>query len=189
MMNEKRIIRRKIAELLKNMQDQEYTQLSNMIAHRLFQQQEWLSAKIIGITVSIPPEVDTRSIIMRAWKEGKKVAVPKCEPLSRSMEFKMITDFTELESVYSGLLEPVSSTHPILPAKLDLLIVPGLAFTAEGYRLGFGGGYYDRFLVEYNKAVMSLAFAQQIVEELPVEKHDRKVPVIITPNQVYNNSK
>ena len=94
-----------------------------------------------------PPEIPTFHIIEQAWHEGKEVAVPKCNPENKAMEFKKITSFEQLESVYSGLLEPVAETVKVRDQHdLDLLIVPGLAFTKDGYRLGFGGGYYDRFL-------------------------------------------
>ncbi|WP_026692894.1 5-formyltetrahydrofolate cyclo-ligase [Peribacillus kribbensis] len=159
--------------------------LSKEIAGRLYEEEDWQKAECIGITLSNYPEADTYQIIEKAWECGKKVAVPKCLPVQRGMDFRMITDFDHLETVYYGLKEPiVSKTDGVLPGEMDLLFVPGLAFTKAGFRLGYGGGYYDRFLKNYTGTTAVLAFDEQILDELPVESHDQPVSLIITPSQV-----
>ena len=87
---------------------------------------EWKNAETIGITISIPPEVPTVRIIEQAWSEGKEVAVPKCDPEKKTMEFKKISSFNQLESVYYGLLEPVAETAKASKEELDALVVPAL---------------------------------------------------------------
>ncbi|RDU35377.1 5-formyltetrahydrofolate cyclo-ligase [Neobacillus piezotolerans] len=185
-MEDKKMLRKSMMERLRSMSDGEYMERSNRIASNLFGHPAWKEAEVIGITISRPPEVDTYQIIEKAWQEGKRIAVPKCLPATREMQFRYLTDFSELEKVYYGLLEPiVEKTEQVRPDDISLLVVPGLAFSRDGYRLGFGGGYYDRFLTVYKGQTASLAFSCQIVGELPVENHDRQVGMIMTEEPVF----
>ncbi|WP_053367142.1 5-formyltetrahydrofolate cyclo-ligase [Bacillus sp. FJAT-27245] len=180
-MEEKQNSRQAMMERLKSMADGEYRERSERIASNFFGNPVWEKAQVIGITISRPPEVDTYGIIEKAWREGKRIAVPKCLPATREMQFRYLTDFSQLEKVYYGLLEPiVEQTEHADLNDISLLVVPGLAFTRDGYRLGFGGGYYDRFLARYKGETASLAFNCQIVEQLPIEEHDRPVGLILT---------
>lgn len=166
---------------LKKLSKQEYEQYSYEISSELVKSKIWQQASTIGITISRPPEVDTYQIIRKAWEQNKKVVVPKCHPKSRTMTFHELHRFTQLESVYYGLLEPIEEVTTIVEKEeIDLLIVPGLAFDSNGYRLGFGGGYYDRFLVNYEGNTVSLAFPIQQVDKLPIESHDIAVKHLIT---------
>lgn len=185
MIGDKKELRKQLAERLSKITKPQYEHFSYQIAKKLYQDENWLGAKTIGLTISRQPEVDTYQIIRRAWEEGKQVVVPKCIPKNREMLFRTLSRFDQLESVYYGLLEPIESeTTEVSPSNIDLLIVPGLAFTENGYRLGFGGGYYDRFLTTYNGHTLSLAFGQQIVSQLPVEGHDIPVEKLITNEKV-----
>lgn len=166
---------------LKDLTKQEHAQLSYELANQLFSDEWWQQAKTIGITVSNPPEVDTYQIIRKAWEQKKRVIVPKCHPKDKQMSFHELQQFTQLESVYYGLLEPIEALTPKVEAEdIDLLVVPGLAFTKDGYRLGFGGGYYDRFLANYKGRTVSLAFPIQLNEDIPIEAHDIPVLKMIT---------
>lgn len=166
---------------LKKLSKPEYEQFSYEIAKQLFTEELWKKASTIGITISNYPELDTYQVIRKAWEQGKRVVVPKCHPKEKQMSFHELNQFTQLESVYYGLLEPIEAlTKKVAKEEIDLLIVPGLAFTHEGYRLGFGGGYYDRFLLEYNGSTVSLAFPVQLTAKLPLEEHDIPVQKIIT---------
>ncbi|WP_172797515.1 5-formyltetrahydrofolate cyclo-ligase [Bacillus sp. FJAT-27445] len=184
-MEEKSQLRKTMMDLLKSIRKEEYRERSERIAENLFRQPAWKDANVVGITISRPPEVDTYQIISRAWKDGKRVAIPKCLPATREMQFRYLTDFSQLEKVYYGLLEPiVEETEQAIPDDISMLIVPGLAFMTNGYRLGFGGGYYDRFLKTYKGQTASLAFNSQIVENLPIEAHDIPVELIISEDRV-----
>jgi 5-formyltetrahydrofolate cyclo-ligase len=182
---DKNKLRKEVKEKLSKIAKQEYEQYSYQLAQRLYNEESWKKAGTIGITVSRFPEPDTLQIIRRAWEEGKRVAVPKCFPADRRMEFRMLSSFLELESVYYGLLEPIESlTEKIEPEEIALTIVPGLAYSSGGLRLGFGGGYYDRWLAGYGGNTIALAFRMQMVTELPVEPHDKKIDMIITAPDV-----
>ncbi|SEM28564.1 5-formyltetrahydrofolate cyclo-ligase [Mesobacillus persicus] len=163
-----------------------YEDLSYQIARRLFDDSSWKDADVIGMTISKAPEVDTFQLIRKAWEQGKTVVIPKCVPHTKEMVFRTLTRFSELEKVYFGLYEPIpSETAEINAENIDLLVVPGLAYTTAGYRLGFGGGYYDRYLKKYHNQTLSLAFSQQIVSDLPNEPHDMAVAKIVTEEGVF----
>nr|WP_263325724.1 5-formyltetrahydrofolate cyclo-ligase [Neobacillus sp. Marseille-Q6967] len=188
-MMDKKTIRNQMKKTLSGLSKPLYEDYSYKISKTLFEEQEWKSANVIGITISRPPEVDTYQIIRKAWESGKKVVVPKCYPKDRQLSFRTLTEFSQLETVYYGLYEPkLDKTTEIHIAEIDLLIVPGLAYTKEGYRLGFGGGYYDRFLSHFQGQTLSLAFGSQIVEKLPTEDYDIPVSKIITNTEVINSS-
>lgn len=179
-------LRKNMKKSLANMTKSLYEEYSSQIAERLYNEVEWQRAKVIGITISKHPEVDTLRIIQKAWEQQKQVVVPKCYPDTREMKFRLLQNFSQLESVYSGLLEPIEvETEQIESGKIDLLIVPGLAYTYLGQRLGFGGGYYDRYLLNYNGDTVSLAFDLQIISIIHNEKHDIPVAKIITNEKVF----
>lgn len=185
MLEDKKIIRKNIIEALSLIKKPQYEQLSYEIANNLYSDTYWKEAKTIGVTVSKTPEVDTFQIIRRAWEEGKQVVVPKCLPKTKEMSFRLLSRFDQLETVYYGLFEPIEcETQEVTPSKIDLIIVPGVAFSDRGYRIGFGGGYYDRFLATYTGHTVSLAFDPQLISTLPVEEHDIPVEKIITSKKV-----
>jgi 5-formyltetrahydrofolate cyclo-ligase len=184
-MSDKKLIRKEMKASLALLTKPFYEHYSNKIANTLYKDKDWLNANVIGITISKEPEVDTYQIIRKAWEEGKEVVIPKCNPKAKTLSFRKITEFSQLESVYYGLLEPIiDQTIEVKPEDIDLLFVPGLAYTREGFRLGFGGGYYDRYLTEYNGKTLSLAFHFQVIPQFPIEKHDIPVAKIITNDEV-----
>lgn len=181
----KQIVRRQIKEKLSMLNKLSYEQHSFQIARQLFSLKEWKEARTVAVTVSNVPEVDTWQIIRQGWLEGKEMAVPKCLPAEKKLTFQLLSSFAELEKVYFGLYEPrIESTSPVDRSQMDLILVPGLAFSRSGGRLGFGGGYYDRFLTGYSGRTAALAFSEQLIAELPTEPHDLPVQRIITEQEV-----
>ncbi|WP_251551381.1 5-formyltetrahydrofolate cyclo-ligase [Neobacillus muris] len=184
-MSDKISIRAGMKQALSKLSKPIYEDYSYKIACRLYQEKVWNEAQVIGITVSKPPEPDTYQIIRKAWEAGKQVAVPKCHSRDKQLTFRTLTEFSQLESVFFGLYEPREEmTNEVIADRLDLVIVPGLAFSTDGFRIGFGGGYYDRFLSRYSGNTLSLAFNEQIMDELPAEDHDIPVQCIITPDRI-----
>ena len=179
-------IRKQIRKRLRAMPRDAYENRSRKIHDQLFQTLEWKHAKTVGVTVSIFPEVDTYGIIEKGWESGKQIAVPKCFPETRTMRFYVITNFDQLEKGYFGLYEPVIDEAEEIPkTAIDLLLVPGVGFTKQGFRLGMGGGYYDRFLTDFSGNTVSLCFTEQFLPTLPLEPHDRPVQKIITETTVF----
>ncbi|MBD7983155.1 5-formyltetrahydrofolate cyclo-ligase [Sporosarcina sp. Sa2YVA2] len=178
-------IRKSVLKLLNNMFEYEHDRKSAVIMNQLIESDSFKKAKCVAVTISRYPEVDTRPIIKYAWQMGKRVAVPKCNARTREMDFRTINSFEDLETVYMDLLEPIESkTKSVRKDEIDLQIVPGVVFSKEGYRIGFGGGYYDRYLEQYKGDSVSLAFEIQMMNEVPVQSHDLPVDRIITENQM-----
>lgn len=130
---------------------------------KLFSQQEWLTARSVAVTMSMGFEIDTHPIILRGQEEGKQILVPRTLP-KHQLEFVTIDEASQFEETHFGVLEPVNGD--VWPAEqIDLIVVPGVAFTKSGKRLGFGGGYYDRYLQHYSGRTLSLALDVQLAAE------------------------
>ncbi|WP_019414929.1 5-formyltetrahydrofolate cyclo-ligase [Paenisporosarcina sp. TG20] len=181
---EKSILRKMTLQVLNEMELLEHQQKSQKIQKRLIKEDDIKNAQIIGITLSSLPEVDTWNLIEELWNQGKQVAVPKCNPISREMNFYVIDSYNQLEVVYMKLKEPIPNmTKSVNENQIDVLIVPGVVFDRRGYRIGFGGGYYDRFLSGYGGPTVALAFNSQMIEKVPVERFDLPVNIILTESE------
>ncbi|MBY0597257.1 5-formyltetrahydrofolate cyclo-ligase [Bacillus bingmayongensis] len=190
MKEEKVRLRKKIVEQMNSLSKEQHKTLSEQIVFSLYEQKEWRESETIGITLSMEHEVNTYVIIEQAWREGKKVVVPKCNRETRTMTFRQITNFNQLETVYMSLREPIPALTVEAEAnEIDLLFVPGVAYTRRGERIGYGGGYYDRYLVQYEGKTLSLAFGFQIVSYIPTESFDQNVQKIITEKETIVQSR
>lgn len=168
---------------LKDLSDDERQTISNKLRDQLLATDMWREANSIGITISQKFEWDTRSIIEKGWEQGKTVCVPKCIPQEKKLLFYRLLDFQQLEVVYYGLLEPKpEETEQIEKSDIDLLIVPGIVFDHRGFRIGFGGGYYDRFLADFQNETVSLVHTSQLLEQVPAQPFDIPVKHLITEN-------
>lgn len=168
-------------EQLRLIEKAHYDKKSEAIINKLVENQTFQDATVIGVTISRFPEVDTLRLIERSWQFGKTIVVPKCHAKTRGMDFHKITSFQQLETVYMDLQEPiVEKTTLVEKENIDLLVVPGVVYSKKGYRIGFGGGYYDRYLADFKGRTISLAFHQQVTNHVPVESHDIPVAKIIT---------
>lgn len=155
--------------------------MSNQALEKLFSLEEYIAADTIYMYVATRGEVDTKNLIMQACFHGKEVAVPKIE--DGVMNFYSITSFEDLSVGYFGILEPNTKKIPKTP---DIVIVPGVAFSKSKERLGYGGGFYDRFFYDKHTNIIKIAlsFEFQILEKLPVEEHDIKMDMIITEKRI-----
>ncbi|WP_082233832.1 5-formyltetrahydrofolate cyclo-ligase [Halobacillus massiliensis] len=167
--------------ILKSFSDT-FKQETELNIHRqLFNSESFRKAASIAVTVSFKHEWDTYAIIEEAWRQKKRVAVPKCDPVSKQMTFYYLHNFKQLESVYYGLKEPdPEKSEAVEKTNLDLIIVPGLLFDRKGYRIGYGGGFYDRYLNNYEGETLSILSTKQLINEVPVEPFDVKVNQLIT---------
>ncbi|MET3574766.1 5-formyltetrahydrofolate cyclo-ligase [Bhargavaea ullalensis] len=181
---DKKEIRRAVLGWLRGLSEDDHRIKGRRAADRLISDNRFGEADTIGITVSRHPEIDTLPVIRAAWKAGKRVAVPRCHPADRSMQFREITSFDQLETVYMDLREPAEGrTRPVAKEEIGLIVVPGVVFSPDGFRIGFGGGYYDRYLAGYRGETVSLALEGQLTEGLPAEPHDIPVGSIMTESR------
>lgn len=178
---DKATIRKSKLNMLNEMSQQTYNKRSAKITTLLLEEIDFNHADIVGITLSAFPEVDTWRLIEKLWSSGIRVAAPKCDAKTRRMQFFEITSFDQLEIVYMKLHEPnPNKTNKVASENISYLIVPGVVFDLSGFRIGYGGGYYDRFLSTYDGPTISLAFDEQLVEKVPSENFDLPVQVVIT---------
>ncbi len=175
----KNFLRRRILKRLNEQSAYERARKSLEIKKGLFALEEFKSAKTVMFYVSKDGEVDTIQMIKDTLRMGKRVAVPVTKVEKKELIASQILDLEkELTRGPYGILEPKSGyVRPVPIEKIDLIVVPGVAFDKMGRRLGRGAGYYDRFLKKFHKDVpfIGLAFDFQVVENLPTLSHD--VPV------------
>ena len=129
---------------------------------------------------STPDEADTWRILRTAWRSGKTVALPRCEKGGR-MAFYRVADERELTSGMLGILEPTAQCALYIPQFDDLCIMPALAFDRDGYRLGYGGGYYDRYLSDHPMVTVGLCYPNCYAQKLPTEPFDIPVQQVFLP--------
>ncbi len=160
------------------------------ICERLSTTEEYQTARVVLCYVSFGAEVDTHPLIERAWADGKVVAAPRCVPGTRDMEWYRITSFDCLVRSAFGVEEPDPRTMSRLDAGAgpSLVVVPGLTFDASGFRLGYGGGFYDVFLSTFDGAAAGLCREAQLSTSLPdagvIDTHDRRVDAVVTESRV-----
>ncbi|MGG7079311.1 5-formyltetrahydrofolate cyclo-ligase [Clostridium sardiniense] len=160
--------------------------VDNNIIEKLMMNETYKSARGIFIYIGFGSEINTKIIIKEALNSGKEVYVPKV--IKKDMILIKIDSLENLVTSSYGILEPIGDKSDFDVNKLDLIIMPGVAFDKAGNRLGYGGGYYDKFL-EYNQIEckkIALAYDFQVLENLEVEDHDIKVDLIITEKQIIN---
>ncbi|MBF0279846.1 MAG: 5-formyltetrahydrofolate cyclo-ligase [SAR324 cluster bacterium] len=154
---------------------------SKQIQNHLLQWPVFQEAQIVHIFVNQAQEVETTSIIQHCWQTGKTVAVPYLVPQSAILGHSILTTFEQLQTEKFGLREPRSETRqPIDLNTIDLVIVPGLAFDRRGGRLGYGKGYYDRFLSQIKPFFLALAFQFQVLPSIPQFPYDVPMNAILT---------
>jgi 5-formyltetrahydrofolate cyclo-ligase len=147
---------------------------------------EFRSARVLGIFLSLPWEIDSKPLIAAARREGKTVAVPVVFPDQRGLRFAVLRKGqARLKKNVYGILEPA---QPEWVDAIDLLIVPGAAFTGQGDRLGAGAGYYDRFLERHSRLPsVGVGFDEQMAVRLPRGPHDQRVGMVATPSRLYRH--
>ena len=184
----KHTIRQQIAGKRNSLAKEEISNKSSKIKNNLYSLPEFKSAKNILFYVSLNSEVDTKAIIKEQLsKKGKKIIVPYVKKGNQILQLSEIKNLAELEPKAFGILEPKSEfIRKFDPNKLDLILIPGIAFDMNGHRIGYGYGYYDRFLkkLKSNAKKIGLALDFQVVEKIAESPHDIPVDYIITEKRI-----
>ena len=169
-------LRKKILQEMKALSQEQKQAMDRVLTEGFLQHPFYQEAKNIATYLSFPHEFQTQELIEQARKDGKKVLIPKTYPKGR-MEF-VVYNPQQLAKTSFGLLEPQGDLEVVEPSQIDLIHVPGLAFTKEGYRIGYGGGYYDRYLENFAGHSLSTIYPCQ-VQEFKSEDHDIPVQEVL----------
>ena len=169
-------LRKKILQEMKTLSQEQKQAMDRDLTERFLQHPFYQEAKVIATYLSFPHEFQTQELIEQALKDDKKVLIPKTYPKGR-MDF-VVYHPQQLVKTSFGLLEPQGDLEVVEPSQIDLIHVPGLAFTTEGYRIGYGGGYYDRYLEHFAGHTMSTIYPCQ-VQEFNLEDHDIPVQEVL----------
>lgn len=176
-------LRQKYRSLRQSMPQEIKDQKDTAIAAQVRRLWQYQRNNVLLIYVSTSIEVDTFRIIRQAFEDGKRVAVPRCVPDTRNMEFYYIRSTDELSPGMFGVLEPNAD-----PACLyrenegGLCIVPAFSYDWCGYRLGYGKGYYDRFLSRFEGNMVGICYSDCVQRSLPHGRFDRPVELLVTEN-------
>jgi 5-formyltetrahydrofolate cyclo-ligase len=178
----KSIIRKEILRQRRDMSPEDVAAKSEQILSRLTQLPIIRSPQVILCYMDFRNEVQTEAIIEHLFSLDKIVVLPRVNPHTNHLDLFRIEGFKDLITSPMGILEPEDNLSQVLPTDIDLIFAPGVAFDLNGYRMGYGGGYYDKLLPQLRPdcAVIGLAFDLQIVPELPIEDHDQSMDAILT---------
>ena len=174
---DKKELRRRIREQKRAMTPEQIDLRSGALAEKFYACAQYQKAKTIYGYLPYNQEVRTVPMLERALADGKKVAVPKV--YGDEMKFIYMTDLTLTKKSDMGIPEPIAD-GPVGDDPTALVLMPGLAFTEKGDRMGYGGGYYDKFLAqEPNHPTVALCYGFQMVESLPTQDHDIPVDLVL----------
>ncbi|WP_414840154.1 5-formyltetrahydrofolate cyclo-ligase [Carnobacterium sp. TMP28] len=184
----KKKIRNQVISLLKSLNSEQKAKQEEILIKTLIGTSEWKRSKIIALTLAQKLELNTDKIIEKAWSEDKIVVIPRTKK-DRKMDFVVYKKDTPIEVSSFGLKEPARHLIATLKSDIDLIIVPGVAFCETGFRIGFGGGYYDRFLANYEGETVSLVLNEQQVGLFEVDSFDIPVNLLITTEKIIRKIK
>lgn len=174
---DKAALRRQIREQKRAMTEEQIEAAGARLAELFAATEQYRNAKTIYGYLPYNQEVRTVPMLERALKEGKRVAVPKV--YGDEMKFIYMTDLSQIEKGYAGIPEPIDD-EPVADDPAALVLMPGLAFTEKGDRMGYGGGFYDKFLAaEPGHPTVALCYAFQVLEQLPTEQYDIPVDLVL----------
>ena len=187
MKEEKAALRQKIQNLKEALREEDRLAWSAILQKEIMKKKEWQEAPVVFSYLTLGKEVDTLPLIREALSQGKRVYIPV---ILRDEEGRSQMEASELLSLEEdlapgtlGILEPRKESLRIRdPRDIAFLLLPGLAFDTRGGRLGYGGGYFDAFLPRLSPrcTLLAAAFSFQVVDEVPMEPHDLKIPALLT---------
>ena len=173
----KQELRRAIRERKRAMTEEEIVKRSNALAEKFYNSPAYQAASTIYGYLPYNQEVRTVPMLQRALDEGKRVAVPKV--YGEEMRFIYLEDLTQVSKGYAGIPEPIADA-PVAEDKEALVLMPGLAFDPQGHRIGYGGGFYDRFLAqEPHHPTLALCYEFQMQAHLDTEEFDIPVDTVL----------
>ncbi len=171
----KKELRHTVLNQMKSLSEKEKEQADGWLTQHMLQSRAYQEAKVIATYLSMPHEVSTVAFIKQAQSDGKRVLVPKTYDQGRMI----FVDYDEsrLQKSSFGLMEPISE-EAVDKTEINLIHVPGVVFNFQGFRIGYGGGYYDRYLADFSGASVSTLYQIQLANFKP-DLHDVSVKELI----------
>lgn len=186
-MTEIRVLKRELREKYSAMRDEiapeKREEFDRKIYDRLIASITYRHSNEILLYASMGSEIDTWRIMESALKAGKKVAFPLCFP-DNTMKYYYVESKDDLEEGSFGILEPKKGLTEYVPTTLSLCVVPAIVFDKEGYRIGYGKGFYDRFLSKFPGVKVGLVYSSMIVPKVPRGRYDKHVDIVISERGV-----
>lgn len=181
---DKNLLRKEMKDLRLKIKDR--NKRDEDIFNNLKELAEFNEATNVFIYISFNDEINTIKIIKWCLKNNKRVFVPRIVKGKSIMEAVEIKHLLQLRKNRFGIPEPMGGVGVLDGRDFELVIVPGLAFDKKGGRLGYGAGFYDRFLSKNNNGkILALAYNDMIIEDIPMEEHDVKIRKIVTESNIY----
>lgn len=188
----KQALRAQVQLALKGLGQEARAAASSAACARLKAETVWQEARSIMCFAPLPGELDIWPLVEEAAAAGKRLALPRFVPASKAYEACVVQSLErDLKLGHFNIREPASHCAPFTAGRLDLILVPGVAFDLQGHRLGRGKGYYDGLLTALRKSlgtlalptICAVAFDEQILGEVPAEAHDVRMDLILTPTR------
>lgn len=175
----KKMLRQQMRQVLAELGQEEKEWSDRELVQRFLEHPKLAEANTVLLYYGVDQEIDTKGLIQTLLDQGKTVCLPKCLP-EHQMEARVITSLDQLEPDVYGIPAPKESTPVLEREKVDLILVPGLCFDSRGNRLGQGGGYYDRYLEDYEGVTIGLCREDFFQVNLPREPLDAWVRFVLT---------
>ena len=181
------VLRQRLTAQRKALRPEQVDARGLKVQSRFLATPDYQHARTVALYAPFGGEVPTRDILTAAVAEGKVVCYPLSHVRGRVLSFRTVRSESELEPGRLGVREPTDAADLVPVEQIDLFVVPGLGFTRDGKRLGRGGGYYDATLRagRADSRRVGLAFAEQLVEDLPSDEHDMDLHLVVTENEVF----
>lgn len=187
-MQDKRLVRKTALSLRAAISQEDRNDKSQEILSRIIQLSVFQKAETIMSFLNFRDEVNTTLLAAKILAYNKNLVLPRCAPQGELIPAKIYDLSADVESGKWGIREPkIEGLIPIDPKEIDLIFIPGAAFDLKGNRVGYGGGYYDRFLPQLRVDVpkIAIAFACQVLPEIPTEPFDQRVDALVTEEGVH----
>ncbi len=181
---DKKILRKRLIESRKSLDKTEKAKWDKIISEKIINSDYFKNAEQVLIFSSTDDEFDTRYIIERCRLLYKRVFYPLCIDSEGKMEFYKVDFVGDLQVGMYNILEPKSTCKKYIPQDNDLIIVPCLSADRHKNRMGYGKGYYDRFLKDFNGMSVSPCYDILLEDEIPTDKYDMKINIIVTDKEV-----
>ena len=181
---DKKQIRKELSEKRKNIPKDKKAIFDKEISRKIIGSDYFKKASQVLIFASVSDEFDTRFIIEKCRTEYKRVFYPLCIDDQGEMKFLKVDSAGDLQIGMYNIPEPKKSCKEYRPQENDLIIVPCLSVDNNGYRMGYGKGYYDRFLLDYNGVTVGMCYAKCVHESLPKGYYDRPIDILITEKYI-----